>query len=154
MKLKNFIRNKALKKDVLESASAIAPVYSKYYTRFKSKMQKRPKKTMAILLFIATANFMILLFVVNHSKKPTIGLAYQKTKMVLFNNNADVNFSIPNYFKMKELKDSLELVMHKEKMTKDDTLLLIRIYQQYATIDPDFFKQLNKYTNEKKSTHP
>lgn len=154
MRLKNFIKKAAVKKDMLESAKTIAPIYYKYYMGFKNRMQKRPRKTLVILLFIATVNFLILLFVVNHSKKPTIGLAYQKTKMVLFNNGTDINFSIPNYFKMKDLKDSLELVMHKQKMTKDDTLLLIRIYQQYATIDPDFFKQLNKYTNEKNNSHP
>ena len=146
MKLKNFIKNSALKQSVSESLKKIAPLYLQYYARFKNRMQRRPKKTMLILLSIATANFAILLFIVNHSKKPTIGLAYQKTKMALFTSSPGVDFSISNYMKLKDLKDSLELVMHKQTMTREDTLLFIRIYEQYEKIDPDFSKQLNKYT--------
>ena len=145
MKLKNFIKKPAFKKGVSESLNMVAPLYLKYYARFKNRIQRRPKRTLLILLFIATANFALLLFVVNHSKKPTIGLAYQKTKMALFTSGPGVDFSISNYLKLKDLKDSLEIIMHKQTMTREDTLLFIRIYQQYEKVDPDFSKQLNKY---------
>ena len=145
MKLKNFIKKAAFKKGVSESLKMVAPLYLKHYTSFKNHIQRKPKRTLLILLFIATVNFALLLFVVNHSKRPTIGLAYQKTKMALLTNSPGINFSISNYLKLKDLKDSLDMIMHKQNMTKEDTLLFIRICQQYEKVDPDFFKQLNKY---------
>jgi hypothetical protein len=155
MKLKNFIKKRSVVKETaLESAKRISPVYSKYFVRFRKAVQCNPKRTLLILLFAATANFVVLLIVVNHRPKPTISLAYQKTKMVLFTSDPGVNFSVSNYFTLKDLKDSLELIMHKQKMTSDDTLLFIRIYRQYAKIDPVFFSQLNKYSNEKNGNRP
>jgi hypothetical protein len=137
-------------------AEKTAPFFSKYYERFKAIVQKRPKLTLVFMLLFASLNFVLMVYLVNRKPAPTLlpkGLNANPFSIPGKNNGA--SFSIPNYLKISKLKDSLNYIMKKPQLSKKDSLLFIRICEEYSKLDPAFFQEVNKsvHKNLKPSNH-
>lgn len=157
MSQREYFNNEALKNGAAYTAQKVVPVYQQINERFKSFVQKRPKKVLAGMLLIATVNFALMVYIV--SRKTTTSLIPAGTINSGFQNlpanNGGAAFNISNYLKISKLKDSLDYLIKKPTLTKEDSLLFIRICEEYSKLDPAFFEQVNKSIrkNFKSSNH-
>lgn len=73
----------------------------------------------------------------------------------LFNSNkkGGAEFSIGNFVRINKLKDSLDYLMQKPQLTASDSLLFIRVCEEYSKLDPDFFNQVNKNAIINRKSH-
>ena len=56
----------------------------------------------------------------------------------------DIPFTWDNYSKMNSIKDTLEYLMNKQQLSKEDTLTFMRIADQIEKLDPDFIKKIKQ----------
>lgn len=139
-----------LKNGVAYTADKVAPSYNRLYNKVKAFTKKHPKQTVIGMLVLATLNILVMLYVV-HSKPPSTLMPkdFKGISNISQPNNSQADFSIPNYLKISKLKDSLDYLMKKSTLTKGDSLLFMRICDEYSKLDPAFFKQVNQALTKK-----
>jgi hypothetical protein len=139
---KSFRENEFLAKTAA-TMEELKPVYQKSYNTFKQVVEKKPYKTLGIMITISVINLSVLLFMSYRSSSVDLGFSkmnFSKIKSSTLSTPGPTNvpFTFENYFQIKKLKDSLDYLMSKKPLSKNDTLLFIRICQQYSKLDPQF----------------
>lgn len=150
---KDYFKNANSKGHAENSIDKSAPFYKLWSGKLQPLTAKNPKLTIAMMLLFATVNFLIMLYVVN--SRPAKSLI---PKDIIKNisrteQRQSAPYTIANYMKVSELKDSLDYLMRLPKLTKTDSLLFIKICDEYAKLDPSFSQSLKKVLNKKSSTY-
>lgn len=102
-----------------------------------------PKRAFAIMIAIIIANMAILYFFTDSFKfNKSSGFDFNYSEMVPDFNVPDVkkqfNYSWTNFWTMKNIKDSMEYLMSKNHLSKQDTLLFIRLSERMGEIDTGY----------------
>lgn len=121
---------------------------SRYMVKGSAIVMRKPKKAIIGMVAFATFNFALMVFLVNRKPAPSLlpKNSKQQTETV---NQQGVDFSISNYMKIKKLKDSLDYLIKKGTLTKEDSLLFLRIAGEYSRLDPQFGEAVNKALHKK-----
>lgn len=151
MNRKEYSSNGTIKTTAMITAQKVVPAYNRYYERIKAFAQQRPKKTIAAMLLFATLNFLLMVYVVN--SRPATSLIPKNIESAIMKSNqrksSGAPFSISNYMKITKLKDSLDYLIKLPSLTKSDSLLFIRICDEYSKLDPAFSKQVKEAIHKK-----
>ncbi|HEX8355866.1 MAG TPA: hypothetical protein VF610_00555, partial [Segetibacter sp.] len=135
------------------TAEKVAPVYNRYYEKLQLFARKNPRRTATGMLVFASLNFVLMVYMVN--RKPAAPLVPKELgkSIAEFNKkeSSAAPFTISNYMKITKLKDSLDYLIKLPKLTKSDSLLFVRICDEYAKLDPTFFNQVKEAINKKKN---
>jgi len=130
------------------------------FDRIKEWMNLHPRKTVIALMVILFVNFLgVLIYTVltyekvdtieqqtareDHNDRDNIGLIEQEMPR-------GNTLMFDEFRKVSKLKDSLEMLMEKGITTREDTLLFLRIVEQYRKVDPTIdedFKKIDSMTN-------
>jgi hypothetical protein len=152
MNQKDFFKKVTVKNGAVYAAEKVAPVYSRYNEKIKALAQKNPKRTITAMVVFATLNFLLMVYLVN--SRPATALIPKDIGKTITESNQRKSqaaaFSIPNYIKISKLKDSLDYLIRLPALTKNDSLLFIRICEEYTKLDPTFFKQVEEAIHRKK----
>jgi hypothetical protein len=151
MNQREFSKNGAAKDKAAYAAQKVAPFYSSYFEKLRSHAEKNPKRTIIAMLLFATANFFLMVYLVN--SRPSTPLIPKNISSITSNNKGNnyqaAAFSISNYRKISKLKDSLDYLIKLPQLTKNDSLLFIRICDEYSKLDPAFFKSVKQSIDKK-----
>ncbi len=142
MKQKKFFKENEFVAKTAATLEELKPVYQKSVIRIKNFAEKKPYRTLAFMIAIAIINLIFLIFF-SYKKAPDnpgfSKINFEKTRKNLMSSPmSDIPFTLSNYMALRSLKDSLDYLMSKKPLTKEDTLLFIRICQQYSKLDPHF----------------
>lgn len=151
MRQRGFFKKETVTNGAIYAAQRVAPGYNRYYERIKILAEKSPKKTAILMLLFAFVNVVLMLYIV-YTKPPISLIPKNITKAISITNERENNtaaFSLSNYLKISKLKDSLDYLMKLPTLTKSDSLLFIRICDQYTKFDPTFFRQVNEAIHKK-----
>lgn len=155
MNLKEFSSNGTVKSKAIYTAEKVGPLYNRLYERIKYSAEKSPKKTIVGMLLFATLNFLLMIYIVN--SRPATSLIPKNIESTVLKSNqrrtSGADFSISNYVKITRLKDSLDYLMKLPALTKSDSLLFIRICDEYTKLDPTFSKQVKNALNKKNNSN-
>lgn len=143
MKQKKSFRDNEFVAKMAATLEELKPVYQKSYNTFKQFAEKKPYKTLGIMITFSVINLSVLILM-SYRRLP-VNSGFSKVNFTKLKSSAlstpeptDVPFTFENYFEMRKLKDSLDYLMSKKPLLKKDTLLFIRICQQYSKLDPHF----------------
>jgi len=131
---------------VKEAGSEFRPLVVKPYRRARAYLEARPRKTIIWMMVIALSNFGLWMYIAHKHPVKDFSIAdmpFNKVKEKLVLDKSAVPFSLANYMAISKLKDSLNYLLSKKELSREDTLLFIRIAQQYERIDPAFFRRLH-----------
>lgn len=143
----NSAIKESLKKD-------LGPIVNKIRLPVAGAAKKHPKRTFAIMIAIIIANMALLFFFTddlnfeNNHKGFDFNFSeiIPKFKDPLPQNQVD--FSWKNFWTVKKIKDSMEYIMNKKHLSRQDTLLFIRLSERFSKVDngyhPIYNKQLPK----------
>lgn len=151
MKQKKSFRDSEFVAKSAATLEELKPIYQRSYSSFKGFAERKPYRTLGCMIGIAIINLAVLIYMSYRRMPEDPGfskITFSKLKSDALANRqaADVPFTFSNYMEMKKLKDSLDYLMSQKRLSKKDTLLFIRICQQYSKLDP-YFKQ--KILNQK-----
>ena len=145
----DFSSNGAAKK---EAVSLPAPI-ARRIRNAAAVMERNPKRTIAAMLLIASLNFGVFLWVNGKTKKGDAFSDFAKAKSKAANpgsfNVPDIDFNVSTYFELKEIKDSLEILMRKQSKTSADKQAFIRLLDKYSNIDKQFQRDLENSLKNK-----
>src|SRR4051794_3261840 len=135
MKQKKFFKENEFVAKTAATLEELKPVYQKSVIRIKNFAEKKPYRTLAFMIAIAIVNLLCLIFW-SYEKTPAnpgfSKINFEKAKKSIVSSPmSDMPFTLSNYMTVKSLKDSLDYLMAKKQLTREDTLLFIRICQQY-----------------------
>ena len=149
MKQKRYFKDNEFVAKTAATLEELKPVYQKSYNSFKRFAEKKPYKTLGWMITVAVINLSVLIFM-SYRKSPADS-GFSKMNFTKLRSSAlstpqptGVPFTFENYFEMKKMKDSLDYLMSKKPLSRNDTLLFIRICQQYSKLDPHFKQKLLK----------
>lgn len=124
--------------------------------KIKELADKKPKRLIFYMLAVAFINFGLLMYIaLKNNDSPTLTDTLHKSKMAM-GQSEENSFSIGNYMTVKRLQDTLQALMAKGKLDRDDTLTFVRVYQQFSQIDPTItedFEKANQVLEEKKQAY-
>lgn len=146
MKQKKFFKENEFVAKTAATLEELKPVYQKSVNQVKKFAEKKPYRTLAFMIAIAIVNLTFLIFW-SYKKTPDnpgfSKINFKKTKeSVVASPISDMPFTINNYMAVRSLKDSLDYLMAKKQLTREDTLLFVRICQQYSKLDPHFSSKI------------
>ena len=146
MKQKRFFKENEFVAKTAATLEELKLVYQKSFNQIKSYAEKKPYRTLTFMIAIAIINLMFLIFC-SYKKAPDnpgfSKINFEKTREnIMPSPMSDIPFTLSNYMAVKNLKDSLDYLISKKKLTKEDTLLFIRICQQYSKLDPHFSSRI------------
>lgn len=149
MKPKKSFRDNEFLAKTAATLEELKPVYQKSYNTFKQVVERKPYKTLGVMITISVVNLSVLFFMPYSSSSVNSGISQMnftklKSSALSTPEPTNVPFTFENYFQMKKLKDSLDYLMSKKPLSKNDTLLFIRICQQYSKLDPQFKQIIQK----------
>ena len=146
MKQKKFFKENEFVAKTAATLEELKPVYHKSFNQIKSYAEKKPYRTLAFMIAIAIINLMFLIFCSYKKASDNPGFSkinFEKTRENIISSPiSDIPFTLSNYMAVKSLKDSLDYLMAKKQLTREDTLLFIRICQQYSKLDPHFSSKI------------
>jgi hypothetical protein len=151
---RKFFKNIAEKRSraIDEVKQEIKPVFNNRYSKFKSAASRYPQRTLGIMFAIVGLNFLLFLYMNRKAGSAYSVKDFYSGKVVkeVFPDKREptrVPFTIANFIQMKSIKDSLEYYLGVEHKTREDTLLLLRLFKKYEAIDTSF-KTEKYFTNE------
>jgi len=131
MKQKKFFKENEFVAKTAATLEELKPVYQKSFNQIKSVAEKKPYRTLAFMIAIAILNLMFLIFWSYRKAPDNPGFSkinFEKTRENITSSPiSDIPFTLSNYMAVKNLKDSLDYLISKKKLTKEDSLLFIRI---------------------------
>lgn len=141
MKLRNFFKLKTK-----EAIVRIYPGASGKWARFRTLINKRPKRTVAILMSIVFINVFLLLSFTDHFKPISLvelstKMGYQKPDQIP---SMGIPFTLENYRTMTAIQDTLAYLATKPTRSAEDTLIMLRLFERIEKIDPGFFKVIDE----------
>ncbi|AYD49032.1 hypothetical protein [Arachidicoccus soli] len=118
-----------------EIKNEFQPVIRKGKVLLDKCIKRHPKKMMAIMLILPVINFLGLYFFTDAFKS---GKGLRLSDIHITRPGIDtgealpqIAFSFSNLKKVKTLKDTLQYLMSLQKMTFDDTLIFVRVMDQF-----------------------
>jgi hypothetical protein len=151
MNQKEFSKNCTSKNGAIYPGKKRSAVYNRFYQSIKALAERNPKITVIAMLAFATINVVIMFYIVNTA--PPLPLIPKNIGKAITDNNTGrsepVSFNFSNFMKISKLKDSMDYLMKQPHLSKKDSLLFIRICDEYAKLDPTFFKQVKEAIHKK-----
>jgi len=141
MKLRSYFKRKTQ-----EAVHRIYPNANGKWARFRALANRRPKRTVAILMSIVFINVILLLSFTNHFKPLSIvelstKMRYQEPDQIP---SMGIPFTLENYRMMSAIQDTLAYLASKPERSAADTLIMLRLFERIEKIDPDFFKVIDE----------
>ncbi len=147
MKPKRSFKDNEFVAKLATTLEELQPVYQRSYSTFRRFVEKKPYRTLGWMIAFAAANLSVLIFM--SYKKTPVEPGFSKVKFTTLKSSAlsasqstGAAFTFGNFIEMKRMKDSLDYLLSKKILSKNDTLLFIRICQQYSKLDPHFKQKL------------
>ncbi|MGE9310884.1 hypothetical protein ACLOAU_04540 [Niabella sp. CJ426] len=141
MKLRSYFKRKTQ-----EAVHRIYPNANSKWARFRAIVNKRPKRTVAILMSIVLINVLLLFSFTDHFKP--LSIVELSTKMR--HREPDqipsmgIPFTLENYRMMSAIQDTLAYLASKQARSAADTLIMLRLFERIEKIDPGFFKAIDQ----------
>lgn len=143
-----------------EAAKDLYPLVKKAVNPVKRLLLAYPQRAATIMFAVLLLNTALLFFIVYRkttTKQPSGYAAVIKTiknKKILINTNGNLsdNMSIGTWIEIKNIRDSLEYLMHKKVQTKEDTLCFMRLYKRYSLVDPSITHALKELKRKKQDS--
>ena len=147
MKPKRSFKDNEFVAKMATTLEELQPVYQRSFNSFRKFVEKKPYRTLGWMIAIAMANLSVLIFV-SYTRTPVepgfskANLTKLKSSALPASKSTGVAFTFGNFIEMNRMKDSLDYLLSKKALSKNDTLLFIRICQQYSKLDPHFKQQI------------
>ena len=156
MSQKDYSKKQRFLNGVKEIYGDLYPLFKKLLYPVKNFWVTRPKRTAVIMFSILLFNT-VLLFCTIHLKNTTKhSISYSSIIKNFKNKNTPLDatgteehISLGSLFEIKNIKDSLEYLMHKKVPAKEDTLCFIRLYKRYSRIDPSIVNAMKELKKKK-----
>jgi hypothetical protein len=132
---------------IQELKEDLGPVYEKKAERFKGYVKANPKRVLIFMFSFVIINISVLFFFTRQYKASSFHYTDLKLKhdgAAKVDEAPDIPFTWDNYSKMNSIKDTLEYLMNKQQLSKEDTLTFMRIADQIEKLDPDFIKKIKQ----------
>lgn len=132
---------------IQELKGDLGPVYEKKAERLKSYVKANPKRVLIFMFSFVIVNIGVLFFFTRQYKASSFHYTDLKLKhdgAATVDEAPDIPFTWDNYSKMSSIKDTLEYLMNKQQLSKEDTLTFMRIADQIEKLDPDFVKKIKQ----------
>lgn len=118
--------------------------FKKKANKIAKYFENHPKAILLYMAGILVISFAISLFLSSYNKNVSKVPGYNDMKEYMTNDMVQpsgAQYSLQNYQIMTKLKDTLEYLMAKgDRLTKDDTLIFLRVVDQFHKIDPTMFE--------------
>jgi hypothetical protein len=149
------------KPSTLQPQHTPLPHWRQRFVRIKNRANERPKLSVAILLGAATLNFGLLLLIARNTRQEAFSYSTLHPAGLLKQSRSNaaatmptIPFTIQNFLQIRAIKDSLALLIGKADRSREDTLLFMRILDQYAQLDTAFARELQDgVRSAKKDAH-
>lgn len=132
---------------IQELKEDLGPAYEKKAERLKSYVKANPKRVLIFMFSFVIVNIGVLLFFTRQYKAANFHYTDLKLKhegAAKVEEAPEIPFTWDNYSKMTSIKDTLEYLMNKRQLSKEDTLTFMRIADQIEKLDPDFIKKIKQ----------
>jgi hypothetical protein len=146
MNRKEYSNQTRLQKGLEEIRNDMAPLFKRMFHSVKKNVLSNSKRTATLMFAILLLNIALLFIIISRKNNPAQKSSYSfifKSFRSFRNNNKSFNpketdnkFGLSTFFEIKNIRDSLEYIMHKKNQTKEDTLCFIRLYKKFSLIDP------------------
>jgi hypothetical protein len=139
MKLKNFFNSERKNAIVRELKNDFKPIVEKVTIPVTTYAKENPRRTFALMIIIVIINMIVLFFFTNAFKtKKGMELTDFKFQDLKYGVNKggapDITVSFENIKKVRAMKDSLAYLMSLQHMTFQDTLLFVRVMDEFQKI--------------------
>ena len=139
MKLKNFFNSERKNAIVRELKNDFKPIVEKVTIPVTTYAKENPRKTFALMIMIVIINMIVLFFFTNAFKtKKGMELTDFKFQDLKYGVNKggapDITVSFENIKKVRAMKDSLAYLMSLKHMTFQDTLMFVRVMDEFQKI--------------------
>lgn len=147
MKQKRSFKDNEFVAKMATTLEELQPVYQRSFNSFRRFVEKKPYRSLVWMIAVAVANLLVLIFM-SYKKTPVepcfskINFTKLKSDALPASQTTGVAFTFENFFEMKRMKDSLDYLLSKKPLSKNDTLLFIRICQKYSKLDPHFKQKI------------
>ena len=125
----------------------LGPAYEQKSEKFKRYVKANPRRVLIFMFTIVIFNTGVLFFFTRQYKASSFHYADLKLKhdgTAKTNEAPDIPFTWDNYSKMNSIKDTLEYLMSKTQLSREDTLIFMRIASAIEKLDPDFVKKIKQ----------
>lgn len=126
-----------------EIKKEVTPLLKKRYAKWKAIANRYPRRTLVIMLAVASVNFFLFLYL-NRNAGSAYSIKDVYSGKIIEDNfpgkhsETGIPFTLGNFMQMKAIKDSLEYYLSNQHKTRADTLLLLRLFKKYETLDTSF----------------
>lgn len=132
---------------IQELKQDLGPAYEKKAEKFKGYVKANPRRVLIWMFSFVIVNIAVLFFFTRQYKASSFHYTDLKLKhygSTKLDEAPDIPFTWDNYSKMSSIKDTLEYLMSKQQLTREDTLTFMRIADQIEKLDPDFVKKIKQ----------
>lgn len=139
-----------------EIKNEFQPVATGFRKLFKKCVTRHPKKMLVIMLLLPLFNFLALYFFTDAFKtKKGLQLSdihFSETGIDTEQALPQIAFSFANLKKIRELKDTLQYLMSLKKMSFNDTLIFVRVMDEFSALTAGKDKSIPTITLEQLRT--
>jgi hypothetical protein len=145
-KIDNTALSANKKSFIQELKEDLGPAYQRKAGKFKSYVKANPRRVLIYMFAVLIVNTGILFFFTRQYKASSFHYANLRLRHdgVTSNEVPDIPFTWSNYTTLTAIKDTLEYLMNKPQLSKQDTLTFIRIATAIEKLDPDFVQRLKQ----------
>lgn len=132
---------------IQELKEDLGPAYEKKAERFKGYIKANPRQILIFMFSFVIVNIGVLFFFTRQYNASSFHYTDLKLKhdgAAKVEEAPEIPFTWDNYSKMTSIKDTLEYLMNKRQLSKEDTLTFMRIADQIEKLDPDFIKKIKQ----------
>lgn len=138
---KRIFNTGALKAFRKEISNNFSIMFLPSINKIRSVLNAHPKLTVFCMTLMLSAN-LCLLFFFNKKTKSAYNITDIYTGKVVNDQFPEIKqnipFTISNFIQMSEIRDSLEILMHKKIQEPEDTTTLLRLFEKYQKLDTSF----------------
>jgi len=132
---------------IQELKEDLGPAYEQKSEKFKRYVKANPRRALIFMFSLVIINIGVLFFFTRQYKANSFHYADLKLKhdgTAKADEAPDIPFTWDNYSKMNSIKDTLEYLMTKKQLSREDTLTFVRIASAIEKLDPDFVKKIKQ----------
>ncbi len=125
----------------------LGPVYDRRAEKFTRYVKANPRKVLITMFSVVVLNIGVLFFFTRQYSASSFHYTDLKLKhdgAATVDGAPDIPFTWDNYTKISSIKDTLEYLMNKARLSKEDTLIFLRIAEEMEKLDPDFVKKIKQ----------
>jgi hypothetical protein len=132
---------------IQELKEDLGPAYERKAEKFKGYVKANPRRVLTGMFTFVIINIGVLFFFTRQYKASSFHYTDLKLKhdgSAKVDAAPEIPFTWDNYSKMSAIKDTLEYLMNKQRLSREDTLTFMRIADQIEKLDPDFVKKIKQ----------